>query len=162
MHLRLVALFAIVLVAGGCGGGDEASSERAPGCTAVEAPQPRKPEPRQAPTTEVNPELTQRAVVKTNCGEFTITLDPRSSPNAVASFATLANAGYYDDTTFHRIVPEFVIQGGDPTGTAGAVPATRPSTRRQRTPVHARNRRDGQDGGGAAGRRGQPVLRRHP
>ena len=117
MHLRLVALFASVLVAGGCGGGDEASSERAPGCTAVEAPQPRKPEPRQAPTTEVNPELTRRAVVKTNCGEFTITLDPRSSPNAVASFATLANAGYYDDTTFHRIVPEFVIQGGDPTGT---------------------------------------------
>jgi peptidyl-prolyl cis-trans isomerase B (cyclophilin B) len=123
LHLRLVALFAVVLVAGGCGGGDdEASSQSVPGCTAVEAPEPREPEPRPAPTIEVNPELTQRAVVKTNCGEFTITLDPSSSPNAVASFATLANAGYYDDTTFHRIIPEFVIQGGDPTATGAGGP----------------------------------------
>ncbi len=122
MQLRLVALLSIALLVGGCGGGDdEASSESVPGCTTVEAPEPREPEPQQAPTAEVNPELTQRAVVKTNCGEFTITLDPHRSPNAVASFANLANAGYYDDTVIHRIIPEFVIQGGDPTasGTGG-------------------------------------------
>ena len=123
MLLRLVALLAVALLAGGCGGGDdEASSQSVPGCTAVEAPEPREPAQREAPTIEVNPELMQRGVVKTNCGEFTITLDPRRSPNAVASFATLANAGYYDDTTFHRIVPEFVIQGGDPTATGTGGP----------------------------------------
>ncbi|MDX6423876.1 MAG: hypothetical protein QOI67_1347 [Gaiellaceae bacterium] len=123
MLLRFAALLAVVLFAGGCGGGDdETSSQSVPGCTAVEAPEPREPESRQAPTTEVNPELTQRAVVKTNCGEFTITLDPSRSPHAVASFATLANAGYYDDTTFHRIIPEFVIQGGDPTASGAGGP----------------------------------------
>jgi peptidyl-prolyl cis-trans isomerase B (cyclophilin B) len=123
LHLRFAALLAAVLVASGCGGADdETSSQSAPGCTAVEAPEPREPEPRQAPTIELNPEVTQRAVVKTNCGEFTITLDPRRSPDAVVSFATLANAGYYDDTTFHRIVPGFVIQGGDPTATGTGGP----------------------------------------
>jgi peptidyl-prolyl cis-trans isomerase B (cyclophilin B) len=123
LQLRPAALLAVALLAGGCGGGeDETSSRSVPGCTAVEAPEPREPEPRQAPTIEVNPELTQRAVVKTNCGEFTITLDPRRSPHAVVSFATLANAGYYDDTVFHRIVPEFVIQGGDPTATGTGGP----------------------------------------
>jgi peptidyl-prolyl cis-trans isomerase B (cyclophilin B) len=123
LRLRLAALLAVAVFAGGCGGGDdEASSQGVPGCTAVEAPEPREPETRQAPTIEVNPDLTQRAVVKTNCGEFTITLDPHRSPNAVVSFATLANAGYYDDTLFHRIIPEFVIQGGDPTASGAGGP----------------------------------------
>lgn len=125
LHLRLAALLAAALLAGGCGsddGGDETPSQSgASGCTAVESPEPREPAPQQAPSIELNPELTHTAVVKTNCGEFTITLDPDRSPHAVVSFATLANAGYFDDTVFHRIVPGFVIQGGDPTasGTGG-------------------------------------------
>ena len=124
MARRLVSLLVIALLAGGCGGGadDETSSQSAPGCATVESPEPREPEPRQAPTIALNPEVTQRAVVQTNCGEFTITLDPDRSPHAVASFATLANAGYFDDTTFHRIVPGFVIQGGDPTATGTGGP----------------------------------------
>jgi peptidyl-prolyl cis-trans isomerase B (cyclophilin B) len=122
LHLRLAALLAAALFAGGCGGGGEASSQGAPGCTTVEAPEAREPEQHRAPTIEVNPELTQRVVVKTNCGDFTITLDPRRSPHAVVSFATLANAGYFDDTVFHRIVPEYVIQGGDPTATGTGGP----------------------------------------
>ena len=50
----------------------------------------------------------------TNCGSFTITLDPRQSPNATASFFSLAQQGFYDGTIFHRIVPGFLIYGGDP------------------------------------------------
>ncbi len=122
MQLRLAALLAVALLAGGCGGGDEAtSSQSVPGCTAVEAPKPREPAPRQAPSAELDPDVKYTAVVRTNCGEFTITLAPERSPNATASFAALAEDGYYDDTVFHRIVPEFVIQGGDPTasGTGG-------------------------------------------
>jgi peptidyl-prolyl cis-trans isomerase B (cyclophilin B) len=124
LQLRFAALLAAAVISGGCGGGgdDETSSQSAPGCTAVESPEPREPEPQQAPTIELNPDLTHTAVVKTNCGEFTITLDPRRSPHAVVSFATLANAGYYDDTVFHRIVPGFVIQGGDPTATGTGGP----------------------------------------
>jgi peptidyl-prolyl cis-trans isomerase B (cyclophilin B) len=60
--------------------------------------------------------------VETNCGDFTITLDPAQSPNATGSLVSLAKRGYFDDTFFHRIAPGFVIQGGDPTGTGGGGP----------------------------------------
>ncbi len=118
------ALLVAALLAGGCGGGDddETRARARPGCTAVEAPEPREPEPRQAPSTELDPDVTHTAVVKTNCGDFTITLDPGRSPHAAASFAALASDGYYDETVFHRIVPEFVIQGGDPTATGTGGP----------------------------------------
>ena len=127
MQLRPAALFVAALLSGGCGGGDgdgaggETSSQIAAGCTAADSPEPREPEPRQAPAVELDPDLAHTAVVQTNCGEFTITLDPDRSPNAAASFAALASDGYFDGTTFHRIVPGFVIQGGDPTaaGTGG-------------------------------------------
>ena len=123
MHLRFAALLAAAAFAGGCGGGnDETSSQSVPGCTAVEAPEPREPESREAPTAELDPDVTHTAVVSTNCGEFTITLAPSRSPHATASFAALAEDGYFDDTTFHRIVPEFVIQGGDPTATGTGGP----------------------------------------
>ncbi len=123
MHLRLAALLAAAAFAGGCGGGnDETSSQSAPGCTAVEAPEPREPESREAPSAELDPDVTHTAVVSTNCGEFTITLAPSRSPHATASFAALADDGYFDDTIFHRIVPEFVIQGGDPTATGTGGP----------------------------------------
>ena len=123
MHLRFAALLAAAAFAGGCGGGnDEASSQSVPGCTAVEAPEPREAESREAPSAELDPDVTHTAVVKTNCGEFTITLTPSRSPHATASFAALADDGYFDDTVFHRIVPEFVIQGGDPTATGTGGP----------------------------------------
>ena len=53
----------------------------------------------------------------TNCGAFTVKLDPKTAPKASSSVASLAKRGFYDDTVFHRIVPGFVIQGGDPTAT---------------------------------------------
>ena len=71
----------------------------------------------------------------TNCGAFTIALDPAAAPNTVASFVALAEDGFFDDTVFHRIVPGFVIQGGDPTATGhrrprlpDGRPAAAPST----------------------------------
>jgi peptidyl-prolyl cis-trans isomerase B (cyclophilin B) len=56
------------------------------------------------------------AVVATSEGTFEIELDTQTSPKTANSFAFLAEEGFYDGTTFHRIVPGFVIQGGDPTG----------------------------------------------
>ena len=61
-------------------------------------------------------------VVETNCGTFTITLDQAQSPNTTASFVALVEAGYFDRTIFPRIVPGFVIQGGDPTATGTGGP----------------------------------------
>jgi peptidyl-prolyl cis-trans isomerase B (cyclophilin B) len=54
--------------------------------------------------------------VATNCGDFEITLDAKRSPKTGGSFQSLAEKGFYDGTTFHRIVAGFVIQGGDPKG----------------------------------------------
>jgi peptidyl-prolyl cis-trans isomerase B (cyclophilin B) len=54
------------------------------------------------------------ATVETKFGEITLKFFPEVAPNHVKSFIDLANDGFYDGTTFHRIVPGFVIQGGDP------------------------------------------------
>jgi peptidyl-prolyl cis-trans isomerase B (cyclophilin B) len=62
------------------------------------------------------------AVVKTSEGKFTIDLDVKDSPHTVASFEQLARKGFFNGTIFHRIVPGFVIQGGDPTGTGSGGP----------------------------------------
>ena len=73
------------------------------------------------PTRDLEKGKEHRLVVTTNCGAFTITLDTESAPNAAASLVGLAEDRYFDGTAFHRIVPGFVIQGGDPTasGTGG-------------------------------------------
>ena len=60
---------------------------------------------------------TYGATLDTNHGPITIDLDPQRSPQAVNNFVFLAREGFYDGVTFHRIVPGFVIQGGDPSGT---------------------------------------------
>jgi peptidyl-prolyl cis-trans isomerase B (cyclophilin B) len=62
------------------------------------------------------------AVVKTSEGTFSIDLDVTDSPHTVASFEQLARKGFFNGTVFHRIVPGFVIQGGDPTGTGSGGP----------------------------------------
>jgi cyclophilin family peptidyl-prolyl cis-trans isomerase len=61
------------------------------------------------------------AMVTTSCGDITIELDPEGFPETVNSFVFLARAGFYDGQVFHRIVPDFVAQGGDPQadGTGG-------------------------------------------
>jgi len=55
-------------------------------------------------------------------GEFVIALDGRIAPNTVAAFLDLVERGFYDGLTFHRVVPDFVVQGGDPTGTGWGGP----------------------------------------
>jgi peptidyl-prolyl cis-trans isomerase B (cyclophilin B) len=66
---------------------------------------------------KLDPGKTYRLVFTTNCGDFTVTLDPKRAPNASASLVSLAQRGFFKDTFFHRIVPGFIVQAGDPTGT---------------------------------------------
>jgi peptidyl-prolyl cis-trans isomerase B (cyclophilin B) len=135
MSLRralVLALVAALALAAGCGGDDEPADEEAVGTTAataaetgcrdVEAPQPRPEGTLEAPTAILNVEQTHRVHVTTSCGEFTITLDPKASPRAASAFAALVERRFFDRTVFHRIVPGFVIQGGDPTGTGTGGP----------------------------------------
>ena len=62
------------------------------------------------------------AVIRTAKGEIEVTLFPAEAPLTVASFINLAQRGYYDGLTFHRVLPDFMIQGGDPTGTGRGGP----------------------------------------
>lgn len=55
-------------------------------------------------------------VLKTTKGDITLELDADAAPKTVTNFITLAKRGYYDGLTFHRVIPEFMIQGGDPNG----------------------------------------------
>lgn len=57
------------------------------------------------------------AVMKTTLGEIKILLFPDAAPKAVENFTTHAKNGYYNGIIFHRVIPDFMIQGGDPTGT---------------------------------------------
>jgi cyclophilin family peptidyl-prolyl cis-trans isomerase len=66
-----------------------------------------------------------QVVITTDRGEITMELDPKLAPTTVNNFVVQARAGFYDGLTFHRVVPEFVIQGGDPDGTGRGGPGYR-------------------------------------
>ena len=69
------------------------------------------------PQLAVNTDTTPQVTITTNLGDITCVLFPELAPKAVENFMTLARNGYYDGTIFHRVIYDFMIQGGDPTGT---------------------------------------------
>ena len=71
---------------------------------------------------ETNQENDLTAVVTTKKGDIRITLFPTEAPLTVANFVNLVQRGYYDGLTFHRVIADFMIQGGDPTGTGKGGP----------------------------------------
>jgi cyclophilin family peptidyl-prolyl cis-trans isomerase len=98
----------------GCGGGHKKAAPTN-GCTDVDRPQlAARTAPK--PTSPLDATKTYDVTFVTNCGSFAVRLDVRDSPHTAASFASLVRRGFFDGTIFHRIVPGFVIQGGDPTG----------------------------------------------
>jgi peptidyl-prolyl cis-trans isomerase B (cyclophilin B) len=66
-----------------------------------------------------------RIIVKTDKGDIEGVLYPGKAPVTVANFLNLAKRGYYDGLKFHRVIPDFMIQGGDPTGTGSGGPGYR-------------------------------------
>ena len=62
------------------------------------------------------------ATMHTNHGPIVIELFPDDAPKTVANFEKLAGDGFYDGVIFHRVIPDFMIQGGDPTGTGSGGP----------------------------------------
>jgi peptidyl-prolyl cis-trans isomerase B (cyclophilin B) len=75
-----------------------------------------------APPDTINTGMLYSATVKTTVGTFTIALDAKSATNTVNSFVFLADKGYYNCNIFHRVVPGFVDQTGDPTGAGTGTP----------------------------------------
>jgi peptidyl-prolyl cis-trans isomerase B (cyclophilin B) len=66
-----------------------------------------------------------RIILNTSKGPIEATLQPSAAPVTVANFLNLAKRGYYNGITFHRVIPQFMIQGGDPTGTGSGGPGYR-------------------------------------
>jgi peptidyl-prolyl cis-trans isomerase B (cyclophilin B) len=98
----ILALAAAGMLLAGCGGGGGPSSSGG-----------RPP---------LDPAKSYTVTLQTNEGTFAFSLDVKDSPRTTASFASLVKKGFFDGTIFHRIVPGFVIQGGDPTGTGSGGP----------------------------------------
>jgi peptidyl-prolyl cis-trans isomerase B (cyclophilin B) len=122
----LALLLACVLGVAACGGDDsesaatpdstpESPAETA-GCEKVDAPKPKGEGDLAKPKEKLKASGTYVATVDTSCGTFKIELDAKQAPRTGGSFKYLADKGFFDGLTFHRIVAGFVIQGGDPKG----------------------------------------------
>ena len=128
LPLPVALLLVCALLLAACGGDKEQASSPtetpAPaaetGCEKVPAAKPKDVKVAK-PTEKLKKGKTYVARVLTNCGEFDITLDPRS-PRTGGSFKTLVDKRFYDGLSFHRIVAGFVIQGGDPEGDGNGGP----------------------------------------
>jgi cyclophilin family peptidyl-prolyl cis-trans isomerase len=135
MTARLAALaLVLALVAAGCGDSKKSPAKTtaktdtaaptttaAPatdeaGCEKVDAPKPKGPGHLKKPTLKLSASKPATVTLTTNCGDIVIALDVKRAPKTAASFAALAKMGFYDDLTFHRILADFVVQGGDPLG----------------------------------------------
>jgi len=132
VHVGRILFLAVALLLAGCGGGDDepeatdAATTTAPSasgeCKTVAAPEPKPDGGQQPPAGALDEATTYELVVETSCGSFTIQLDQTTSPKTAASLVSLARKDFFEGTTFHRVVPGFVIQGGDPTGTGTGGP----------------------------------------
>ena len=131
----LTVAFATALGLAACGDDDDAAPATAGAsapspdgaaadatCADVAAPAPRGDGEATPPDGTLDPEQTWTLTFETSCGTFVVALDSESAPNTAASLVALAESGFFDDTVFHRIVPGFVIQGGDPTQSGGGGP----------------------------------------
>ncbi len=118
-----VLLLMCALLVAACGdddSSDASESSSAPAaasaCEAAELPEPKGEGDLAKPQGRLDRSKTYVATVSTNCGDFAITLDAKQAPRTGGSFKALADDGFYDGLTFHRIVAGFVIQAGDPKG----------------------------------------------
>ena len=75
-----------------------------------------------SPAMTIDPKKNYTASIETNRGTIAIDLFAQDAPLTVNNFVFLANEHYYDGVTFHRVIPDFMIQGGDPTGTGRGGP----------------------------------------
>ncbi len=80
---------------------------------------------RQPPEMQIDVAKKYRATMATNKGNIVLELYPSYAPKTVNNFVFLAKQGFYDGIKFHRVIPNFVIQGGDPTGTGTGGPGYR-------------------------------------
>lgn len=77
------------------------------------------------PEIQIDSSKTYRATIETNTGVIELELYPQHAPKTVNNFVFLAGKSFYDGISFHRVISNFMVQGGDPTGTGGGGPGYR-------------------------------------
>jgi peptidyl-prolyl cis-trans isomerase B (cyclophilin B) len=77
------------------------------------------------PSMSIDPQKSYRIRIETDKGVITLDLSPQHAPKTVNNFVFLAREGFYDGVIFHRVIANFMIQGGDPTGTGRGGPGYR-------------------------------------
>ena len=113
MKKILMGFACLVVLVSGCGSNEEDSKEET--TTTSEEKEEKKTELKQFP--ESFADDTQVAILHTSKGDIKVALFFEEAPKAVENFVTHAQDGYYDGVTFHRVINDFMIQGGDPQGT---------------------------------------------
>ena len=136
----VAASLAVVVGILACGGGDVTSTPTPqPGTPAPTADATGTPTPTEQPSEggititqysapppmSIDQEKSYTATIQTNHGDMVIDLFPKDAPITVNNFVFLAREGFYDGVIFHRIIADFMIQGGDPTGTGSGGPGYR-------------------------------------
>jgi len=116
--LLLAAAVALLAFAAACGDEEEASPTATPRSTASPAARRYATPPAMA----IDPQKSYVAALETDKGTIRIKLLPDVAPQTVNSFVFLAREGYFDGVTFHRVLPGFMAQGGDPQGTGRGSP----------------------------------------
>jgi cyclophilin family peptidyl-prolyl cis-trans isomerase len=111
--IPVVALFVFLALRSN---GDDDSASTSSNDRTTSTTLPAKPTFTTAPPLAIDPSKTYVATVETNRGSFQMTLDAKVAPQTVNSFVFLANQGFFDGLPMHRVVKDFVIQGGDPSG----------------------------------------------
>jgi cyclophilin family peptidyl-prolyl cis-trans isomerase len=128
LAIPLVIVAVVLVVISITSGGDDddssvSSSASTVRCVDREPTNPPKNETFDAPPPmTIDPNAQYAAVLHTSCGDVRIELDAKQAPQTVNSFLFLVQNEFYSGTTFHRIVTDFVDQGGDPTGTGSGGP----------------------------------------
>ncbi len=120
--LALILVLSIATLVGGGESNDEAAAPPDVACPATDGTAPRQTTFPAPPPMCIDPSRTYTAEINTNKGISDVALDLKAAPNTVNNFVFLARNHYFDNLTFHRIVPGFVLQGGDPEGTGAGGP----------------------------------------
>lgn len=109
----------IILTASACAGGGGTPSKPSP------SSQPAPKTYSQPPQMVIDPNKKYTAIIETSKGNLELELFAKDVPKTVNNFVFLAREGFYDGSTFHRVIPDFMAQGGDPTGTGAGGPGYR-------------------------------------
>lgn len=114
--LTMLSIFGILLF--GCSSSESKSQQTAPaGTTLAAGPTAESKQYSAPPAMQIDPNKKYTAIMETEKGTISIELFAKDAPKTVNNFVFLSREGFYNGTTFHRVIPGFMAQGGDPTGT---------------------------------------------